>query len=135
MRALRPIVALALVFTFVAAPLGGAAAFAQQQDQARSVVDTGDLNAALRGRLDDERLARESVLHVLQRAEVQDIAAGLGIDLRDAESAVHTLGGDELQTVAAHATTLDEALSGGATIHISLIAAVLIIIIVILLVD
>lgn len=133
-RILRSIVALALVWTIVvAAPLRGGA-FAQQQE-AESVVSGEDLNGALHDRLEQEDRARESVAGVLQNAEVRRIAERLGIDLRDAESAVQTLEGDELATAASHAEALDEALSGGAALHISLVAALLIIIIIVLLAD
>lgn len=137
MRVLRPFVALSLVLYFALAPLSGVALAQEsgQEQQAASVVTGAELDAAIRGRVEQDRQARESVLRVLQRAEVRQLAAGLGLDLRDAESAVTTLDSEELQSAATHAEALDEALSGGAVIHISLVAALLVIIIIILLVD
>lgn len=132
MRILRPVVTVALVAYFGLAPLGGVALAQQSQ----SIVTDADLGAALSLRSNEVRTARQTVIRVLQRADVQALAAGLGVDMRDAESAVYTLDAADLQTAASHAVTLDDALSGGdRTITISLVAALLIVIIVILVAD
>lgn len=134
MRALRPVIASLLVVLVGAAPLGNVA-LAQQEQQADTVVTADALDTAIRGHVERQREAREQIVRVLQREDVQRMAAGLGIDLRDAESAVGTLEGDSLTAAAEHARTLDEALSGGAVLHISLVAALLVVIIIILLAD
>lgn len=132
MKILRPLVAVALVAYFGLAPLGGVALAQQSQ----SIVTDADLGAALSVRSSEVRSAQQTVIRVLQRADVQALAAGLGVDVRDAESAVYTLDAADLQIAASHATALDDALSGGAsTITISLVTALLILIIVILLVN
>lgn len=132
MRILRPVVAVALVAYFGLAPLGGVALAQQSQ----SIITDADLGAALSVRSNEVRSAQQTVIRVLQRADVQALAAGLGVDMRDAESAVYTLDAADLQIAASHAVALDDALSGGATtITISLVVALLILIIVILLVN
>jgi hypothetical protein len=104
--------------------------------QAR-VVDSGAMTRALETRADSERAQRQQVLRVLDRADVRETAARLGLDVADASSAIATLSGAELDTLARHAGAVEsQALTGGAnTIVISLTALLLIIIIVILLAD
>lgn len=132
MRILRAVVAVALVAYFGLAPLSGVALAQQPQ----SIITNADLGAALSAHSDEVRSAQQTVIRVLQRADVQALAAGIGVDMRDAESAVYTLDDADLQTAASHANALDDALSGGAsTITISLVTALLILIIVILLVN
>ena len=129
MGILRPVLATALVVYFVAAPLGGVAVAQQSQ----SIVTNADLGAALSTRSHDVRTAQQTVIRVLQRADVQALAGGLGVDMRNAESAVYTLDAADLQTATTHAAALDSVLSGGDTVTISLVSALLIVIIVILL--
>lgn len=132
MKILRSIVAVALVAYFGFAPLSGVALAQQSQ----SVITEADLGAALDARTNEVQSDQQTVIQVLQRADVQALAAGLGVDMRDAESAVYTLDDADLQTAASHATALDEALSGGdTTVTISLVVALLIVILIILLVD
>lgn len=131
MRLLRPVVTIALVLCFAAAPLGGVALAQQSQ----SIVTNADLGDALSTRSHDVRTAQQTVIRVLQRADVQALANGLGVDMRDAESAVYTLDAADLQTATHHAVALDDVLSGGDSVTISLVAALLIVIIIILVAD
>ena len=74
---------------------------------------------------------------MLDRADVREVATRLGLSVADATSAVATLDGAELDTLAQQAGAVESpALTGGANnIVISLTALLLIIIIVILLAD
>lgn len=100
----------------------------------RSVVSNAQMDAAMVAATDRETTARSGIQALLQRPEVKEMAAGYGIDLRRAEAAVGTLEGAELQALSAQAAQVDAALTGGdRTLRVSLIAALLIVIIVILL--
>lgn len=121
---LEPVAVLLLPVMLTAAP-----AFAAQR-----VVDAGTLQRALAARSAAEEAQRDDVRRVLDRAEVQALAARMGLDLADARSAVATLSGVQLAQAAERAQGLDVALAGGAaTVVISLTSLLLILIIVILL--
>ncbi|MDP2052632.1 MAG: PA2779 family protein [Acidobacteriota bacterium] len=106
-------------------------AYAQQA----RVVDAVALHQALADKTATENSQRELVLQVLDRSDAREMAARLGLSVEQANSAVATLSGAELNTLAQHAAAVDaSALAGGAsTIVISLTTLLLILIIVILL--
>jgi len=126
MRLTNKIVALLVlpVFLLVSSP-----AFAQTR-----VVDESAMRQALAGKADTESAQRALVQRVLQRDEVKTIAARMGLDVAQASSAVATLSGAELGTMASQASAVEAAtLAGGAsTIVISATTLLLILIIVIL---
>jgi hypothetical protein len=102
---------------------------------AQSVVVPADLQRALEARRSEEDVSRARLRQLLTREDVRALAGDAGLDLRQAQAAVATLDGEELRDLAARAARAEEALAGGQTIQISLIAALLIVIIIILLVD
>jgi len=99
------------------------------------VVDSTAMDRALAGKADSERVQRDVVRRVLDRDDVRRMAARMGLRVADAATAVATLSGAELDTLADHAGAVETAaLAGGAnTIVISITTLLLIIIIVILL--
>ncbi|MGE5126010.1 MAG: hypothetical protein ACM3PV_06950 [Betaproteobacteria bacterium] len=101
---------------------------------AQSVVSGADLDRAIAARHEADEASRATIRALLARDEVRALAKDAGLDLRRAQSAVGTLDGDELRSLARQAAAADAALAGGQTLQISLVAALLIIIIVILLV-
>jgi hypothetical protein len=126
MRLTNRLVALLLIPMF----LVSSPAFAQQA----RVVDEAAMSQALAGKAAGERAQREQVLRVLERDDVREVAARLGLDVADARAAVSTLGGAELGTLAQYADAVEaEALAGGQRVVISVTALLLIIIIIILL--
>lgn len=104
--------------------------------QQTRIVDAAAINQALADKVESERGQRDLVRRVLDRDDVRQVAASMGLSVNDASAAVATLSGAELGTMAAHAGALETAaLSGGArTITISLTVALLLLIVVILLV-
>ena len=106
-------------------------AYAQQA----RVVDAVTLQLALADKTASEKSQRELVLQVLDRSDAREMAARLGLSVEQAGSAVATLSGAELNTLAQHAAAVDASpLAGGAsTVVISLTTLLLIIIIIILL--
>ena len=97
------------------------------------------LEAAVQQHVAAASADREVVLRVLDRSEVKAVADRVGIDLRQATSAVATLDGDELARVAAQARAVDTALAGGATTVVitttTIIIALLVLILIIIAVD
>ena len=100
------------------------------------IVDAAAMDQALAGKAQTERAQRDAVQRVLDRDDVRQMAASMGLSVADARAAVATLSGAELASAAAQAGAVEgAALSGGAsTITISLTVALLLLIIVILLV-
>lgn len=95
-----------------------------------------DLDNAMAKALAREDAARSSITTLLQRDEVRSLAEGYGLDVRRAEAAVSTLEGAELQRLSLLAADANAQLAGGdQVLRISLIAALLIVIIIILLVQ
>jgi len=123
----KKVVALLMVPMF----LVSSPALAQQT----RVVDSAALSAALEAKADAETSQRELVRRVLDRADVRETAARMGLEIEQADSAVATLSGAELELLAQHAGAVESAaLAGGAnTIVISLTTLLLLLIIVILL--
>ena len=127
MQMTNKIVALVLIpLLLVSSP-----SFAQQA----RVVDAGAMQQALASRVASESEQRELVRRVLGRQEVREAAGRLGLNLEQADSAVATLSGAELSTLAEHAGSVEAAArAGGAnTVVISVTTLLLILIIVILL--
>lgn len=122
---LKPVAILLLPVFLAASP-----AFAQQA----RVVDVAALQQAIVERTTVEAAQRAQVQQVLDRAEVQQLASQMGLNLADARTAVGTLSGQQLADVAAQASAADVALAGGAnTVVISATTLLLVLIIVILL--
>lgn len=97
-------------------------------------LSQADLDRAVAQRVGQDDAARGAIRALLQRDEVVAVADGYGLDLRQAEAAVGTLQGDELQSLATQAAQVDHQLAGGDTIvSISLVTLLLIVIIIILL--
>ena len=128
MRISNKIVTLFLVPAF----LVSTPAFAQQP----RVVDAALMNQALAHKAASETAQRDLVRRVLDRSDARAVAANLGLSVAQAGSAVDTLSGAELNTLAQHAAAVEAgALAGGSqTIVISVTTLLLILIIVILLV-
>ena len=128
MRISKQIVTLVLLPAFLAA----SPAFARQS----RVVDTALLNQALANKAASETAQRDLVRRVLDRSDAREVAASLGLNVAQASSAVETLSGAELNSLAQHAAAVEAgALAGGSqTVVISLTTLLLLLIIVILLV-
>jgi hypothetical protein len=128
MRIANKLVALLLLPMF----LVSSPALAQQA----RVVDADAMSQALAGKAESESAQRELVRRVLDRADVREMAARLGLSIERADSAVATLSGADLAALAQHAGAIEtEALAGGANvIVISVTTLLLLLIIVILLV-
>jgi hypothetical protein len=83
------------------------------QGQVSHAASQSVLDAAVQDHLAASAADRETVHRLLERPEVQAVAGDLGLDLRRAQTAVSTLDGQQLSTLAAQATQVDQALAGG----------------------
>jgi hypothetical protein len=100
-----------------------------------TVTSAATLDALVAAQVAADEANRQAVRDVLDRREVQDVAAGAGLDLERARQAVATLDGAELQEIADHARRVDASLAGGAsTLVISTTTIIIILLVVILLV-
>jgi cell division protein FtsL len=123
-------------FRTVTGVLVGLLVFGPLAQGAETVAVQADLDSAITKTLDQEGAARATITALLQRDDVRKIAEGRGLDLRRAEAAVSTLQGDELQKLSLLAARADAQLAGGdPVLHLSLVAVLLIVIVIILLVD
>jgi hypothetical protein len=82
----------------------------------KHVVDSAHLARMMQERVDRDRDNRELIQRVLGREEVREVAERFGLDLRRAETAVPTLGGSDLDALAARAADVEEDLAGGDSI-------------------
>ena len=99
-----------------------------------AVVDRAAIDRALARRAQSDESARQAIRSLLDRSDVRAMAGDMGLDLRQAESSIATLQGEDLQRAAHEAIAAGDLLVGGSgTIQISMVSLLLIIIIVILL--
>ena len=103
----------AFVFLVSCLLVPGTSREAEAQDghaAAQSVLD-----AAVAEHVDSIASDREAILRVLNRSEVQAVARRAGISLRNHETAVSRLQGDELAHAATLARQAEDSLAGGAS--------------------
>ena len=81
--------------------------------QVSHVAPQSILDAAVQDHVAAEAADRETVQRLLERPEVQAVAGDIGLDLRRAQSAVSTLDAQQLSTIAAQASQVEQALAGG----------------------
>jgi hypothetical protein len=127
-----PVSILAILFTVIAA-------IPPAHAQSTHAAPQSAIDAALQQHVSTADADREMVRRLLERDEVKDVAGKAGLDLRRASSAVATLDGDDLATVAAQARQVEQALAGGQSrIVVSttlIIIALLVLILIIVAVD
>lgn len=99
------------------------------------VVDSAAMSRALAAKADAVRSKQDAVRRVLNRADVREMAARMGLSIERAQKAIATLNVAELAQLARYAADVEAAaMSGGAsTIVISTTTVILVLLIVILL--
>jgi hypothetical protein len=99
------------------------------------VINKSALDKAVQQRVSQEQADRDSIVALLHRSEVRDVAARAGLSLDKAEAGVSALKGDQLSQVASQARQVQNDLAGGAsTIVISTTTIIIVLLIVILIV-
>jgi len=109
MKRIRPSVLTMLFALAIWQPVSGQQHVADQATLDQAVADH------VRQTSDD----REAIRRVLENQKVREIAAGAGLDLKRAETAVATLDDAEVGLIAAQARAATDALAGGESITIS----------------
>ena len=105
------------------------------QAQVAHTAPQSALDAALEQGVATVDADRATVLRLLERSEVKDIAGTAGLDLRTAAGAVATMNPQQLRDVAAQASQVEQALAGGqSTVTISTTVIVIVLLIIILIV-
>ena len=102
--------------------------------QQPSVVDQSTLDGAVAVHAQRADEQRQVITRVLDRQEVREVAARIGVDLGLAQAAVGTLSGAELQRLADQARAVDSSLAGGQSITITTTTIILILLLVILII-
>jgi hypothetical protein len=124
MRNVRSMVVMVLLAVMLAPSL----AFAQAQAPVSPLAAVAADHAA------KKQADRQTILNVLDREDVRQVAKSAGLPIDKAAAAVATLDGAELAQVASQAQQVNDALAGGQTITLSvwlIIIALLIIILVV----
>ena len=118
------------LLVMVMSVVGASPAMAQQH-----VADADALRQVISERNAADQENRDVVSRVLARDDVKQVAGQLGVDVKDAASAVATLSSDELAELARAAQAVEnEAVGGQRVIVISLTTLLLVIILIVLIV-
>lgn len=121
----------ALLMSLLAAfAVGASPALAQDEH----IVDRSELRASVSEQASSEDADRATVLRVLQRSEVRELADDMGVDVTTAEDAVATLDGVELERLSHRARAVETALAGGQSVTISATIIIIVLLVVILLI-
>jgi hypothetical protein len=104
MRTFASIVVVTFLLSAVAMPVHA---------QVSHVAPQSILDAAVQDHVAASEADRETVQRLLERPEVQAVAGDIGLDLRRAQSAISTLDGQQLSTIAVQANQVEQALAGG----------------------
>jgi hypothetical protein len=83
------------------------------QAQTTHSASQSALDAAVQQHVATADAQRQAIQRLLDRPEVQQVAGEAGLDLKTAQSAIATLQGNQLATVAAQASQVEQALAGG----------------------
>jgi hypothetical protein len=100
--------------------------------QLPQILPPGAIEEALADRTADVAAQRQAIRAALQQPDVQRVAEHLGLDVARAERAIATLGGVELERIAAQAQLVNEAVAGGQTVRLNLLWIVIGLLIVII---
>lgn len=89
--------------------------------RAQQIVPPGAIDQALAERAADVAAKQQAIKTALQQPDVQRAAKSLGVDIARAEASVATLGGADLDRVAAQAQLVNEEVAGGQTVRLNLL--------------
>ena len=127
MQTVRRILALALALWLVAPQVNAQVTTTQPATQAT-------IDQALAAHAAAADADRQVITRVLDRSDVRDVAARMGVDIQRLQSSVAMLGPDELAQVAAQARTVDQNLAGGATTIVITTTTIIIILLIVILI-
>lgn len=112
--------------------LGSPALAATAAPAPAHVVDAGTLQARLDRATLGQEASRQSILLLLQRADIRAIADRAGLDIQRASSAVAVLSDAQLEALGAQAAEINAGVGGSDNIVISATALIIILLIIII---
>jgi hypothetical protein len=89
--------------------------------RAQQILPPGAIDQAFTEKAADVAAKHQTVKAALQQPEVQRVAKSLGVDITRAQGAVATLGGADLDRLAAQAQLVNDELAGGQTVRLNLL--------------
>jgi hypothetical protein len=89
--------------------------------RAQQIVPPGAIDQAFAEKAAEIAAKQQTITTALQQPEVQRVAKSLGVDIARAEGAVSTLGGADLDRIAAQAQAVNDEMAGGQTVRLNLL--------------
>jgi hypothetical protein len=102
--------------------------------RAQQIIPPGAIDDALTQRAAEVTAKRQAIKIALQQPDVERVARSLGVDIARANASVATLGGADLDRLAAQAQLVNEAIAGGQTVRLNLLWIIIGLLVVILIV-
>jgi hypothetical protein len=102
--------------------------------RAQQIIPPGAIDDALTQRAAEVTAKRQAIKIALQQPDVERVARSLGVDIARANASVATLGGADLDRLAAQAQLVNDAIAGGQTVRLNLLWIIIGLLVVILIV-
>ena len=102
--------------------------------RAQQIIPPGAIDDALTHRAADVTAKRQAIKIALQQPDVERVARSLGVDIARANASVATLGGADLDRLAAQAQLVNDAIAGGQTVRLNLLWIIIGLLVVILII-
>jgi hypothetical protein len=102
--------------------------------RAQQIIPTGAIDEALTQRAADVTAKQQTIKTALQQPDVERVARSLGVDIARANASVATLGGADLDRIAAQAQLVNDEIAGGQSVRLNLLWIIIGLLIVILIV-
>ena len=102
--------------------------------RAQQIIPPGAIDDALTQRAADVTAKQQTIKTALQQPDVERVARSLGVDIARANASIATLGGADLDRVAAQAQLVNDEIGGGQSVRLNLLWIIIALLIVILIV-
>src|SRR5918992_5436431 len=89
--------------------------------RAQQIIPPGAIDDALTHRAADVTAKQQAIKTALQQPDVERVASSLGVDIARANASVATLGGADLDRIAAQAQVVNDQIAGGQTVRMNLL--------------
>ena len=102
--------------------------------RAQQIIPPGAIDEALTQRAADVTAKQQTIKTALQQPDVERVARSLGVDIARANASVATLGGADLDRIAAQAQLVNDQIAGGQTVRLNLLWIIIGLLVIILIV-
>ena len=89
--------------------------------RAQQIIPPGAIDDALTQRAAGVTAKQQAIRTALQQPDVERVARSLGVDIARAHASVATLGGADLDRIAAQAQLVNDQIAGGQTVRMNLL--------------